>query len=268
MSPLSPLHRLGWPAVIAFGALLSQGCSGDTPRGKVPAGTDSSNGMADMAGMARDSGRGDVVGVSLTAEQVRRGRVRWTPATTRVSGAAGLSAAVTVPGQIVPNEDRTTRLGAPAQGRVLAVRVSPGERVRAGQVLVAMQSSEAGVAQSELAKATAAVSSERAELSYATSARDRAERLLALKAIPRQEYERTIADHELARAELAQAEAELQRARTTARNLGAVNAESGQLALRAGSGGVVLERSALPGTVVEAGAPLVVVTDPSSLWLT
>jgi cobalt-zinc-cadmium efflux system membrane fusion protein len=173
-----------------------------------------------------------------------------------------------VPGQIVPNEDRTARLGAPAQGRVLAVRVSPGERVRKGQVLVTLQSPEAGMAQSELAKATAAVTSERAQLAYATSARDRAERLLALKAIPRQDYEKTIADYQLAHAELAQAEAELRRARSTAENLGAASAASGQLAVRSAAGGVVLERTAVPGTVVEAGAPLVVVTDPSSLWLT
>jgi cobalt-zinc-cadmium efflux system membrane fusion protein len=222
--------------------------------------------MPGMPGMAMDSGDRDRV--SFTPEQLRRGHVRWATATTGVSGAAGLSAAATVPGQLIPNEDRTTRLGAPAQGRVLAVRVSPGERVRGGQVLVTLQSPEAGVAQSELAKATAAVTSERAELTYATSARDRAERLLALKAIPRQEYERTIADYQLARAELAQAEAELQRARSTAENLGAASAESGQLALRAATAGVVLERSAVPGTVVEAGAPLVMVTDPSSLWLT
>jgi len=268
---MSSIHRLGCRAIIAFAAVLSQGCSSGNRDGKPPAGTDSSNGMAEMPGMpgmAMDSSGRDPIGVSLTAEQLRRGRVRWAPVTTGTSGAAGLSAAITVPGQIVPNEDRTTRVGAPAQGRILAVRVSPGERVREGQVLVTLQSPAAGVAQSDLAKATAAVTSERAELTYATSARDRAERLLALKAIPRQEYERTIADHELAGTELAQAEAELQRARSTAENLGAVGAENGQLALRAVAAGVVLERSAVPGTVVEAGAPLVVVTDPTTLWLT
>jgi membrane fusion protein, heavy metal efflux system len=37
--------------------------------------------------------------------------------------------------------------------------------------------------------------------------------------------------------------------------------------LRSPLSGVVLARTAVPGTVVEAGAPLVVVTDPSSLWV-
>ena len=37
--------------------------------------------------------------------------------------------------------------------------------------------------------------------------------------------------------------------------------------LRSPQAGVVLSRTAVPGAVVDAGAPLVVVTDPSRLWL-
>ncbi|MGH7711647.1 MAG: efflux RND transporter periplasmic adaptor subunit, partial [Gemmatimonadaceae bacterium] len=96
----------------------------------------------------------------------------------------------------------------------------------------------------------------------------RAERLLAIKAIPRQEYERAIADDELARGALAQAEAELTRARTSAAQLGAAGAASGEIVLRSPLAGVVLARTAVPGTVVEAGAPLAIVTDPQRLWLT
>jgi cobalt-zinc-cadmium efflux system membrane fusion protein len=50
--------------------------------------------------------------------------------------------------------------------------------------------------------------------------------------------------------------------------LSAGGGEAGEVALKAPSAGVVLERLAVPGTVVDAGAPLVVVTDPSTLWLT
>lgn len=201
--------------------------------------------------------------VRLSAEQIRHGGIAWQAVTI---GTAASTA--TVPGQIVPNEDRTARLGAPAGGRIIAVRVRPGDRVARGQLLVTMQSPEAGVAQSDLAKAQAAVASSRAEAAYAKSARDRAERLLGLKAIPRQEYERAVADDELARNALAQAEAELTRARSSAAQLGAAASASGEIALRAPLGGVVLARNAVPGTVVETGAPLVIVTDPRTLWLT
>jgi cobalt-zinc-cadmium efflux system membrane fusion protein len=206
--------------------------------------------------------------VMLTAAQVAHGGVRWEPAGANTSASAEIGMSATLPGQLTPNEDRTTRLGAPAGGRILAVRVSPGDRVRKGQVLVTLQSQDAAMAQAELSKAASAVSSARAQATYAKSARDRADRLLVLKAIPRQEYEKAIADEQLAAGELSQAEAELQRARVAARALGASDAPTGELAIRSPQDGVVLERSAIPGTVVEAGAPLILVTDPSQLWLT
>ncbi len=201
--------------------------------------------------------------VTFTAEQIEHGGVKWAAVTLAAAGSA-----ITVPGELQPNEDLTARLGAPAGGRVIDVHVRPGDRVEAGHLLVTLQSAEAGRAQSDLATATAAVTSQRAQSEYAMSARARAERLLVLKAIPRQDYERAIADEEQARAALTQAEAELRRARSTAEQLGATESASGEIALRAPRAGVVLERMAVPGTVVEAGAPLVVVTDPTSLWLT
>ncbi|MEP7346350.1 MAG: efflux RND transporter periplasmic adaptor subunit [Gemmatimonadaceae bacterium] len=227
--------------------------------------------MAAMPGMSSAKGGTDdsasaatttPADVTLTPAQIQHGSVRWEPA---VMGTA--TATATIPGQLVPNGDRTARLGAPASGRVVTVLVSPGDRVAAGQVLVTMASPEAAMVQSEATKARAEVTSHRATALYAKSARDRAERLLALKAIPRQDYERAIADDELARASLAQAEAELTRAVTAAEQLGAVTSASGVVALRATLAGVVLARTAEPGTVVEAGAPLVVVADPRTLWL-
>jgi cobalt-zinc-cadmium efflux system membrane fusion protein len=176
--------------------------------------------------------------------------------------------AASVPGELTVNEDRTARLGAPAQGRILAVRVQTGDRVSRGQLLVTMQSAGAGLAQSDLSKAMAEVTSRRAQARYAASARGRAERLLAIEAIPRQDYERAIADDEQARAALRQADAELRRARSTASLMGASDVSaSGEVILRSPLDGVVLARPAQPGAVVDAGSPLVIVTDPSSLWL-
>jgi membrane fusion protein, heavy metal efflux system len=224
--------------------------------------------MPGMPGMpmpktdAEAAGGASKAEVTFTAAQVQHGGVRWEPVATGTA-----SAAATVPGQIVPNEDRTARLGATARARVVAVRVRPGDRVARGQVLVTLVSPEAGMAQSDVSKAQAEVSSRRAQLAYARSARERAERLLALKAIPRQDYERAVADDELARAALLQADAELRRAHSTAEQLGAGASASGEIAIRSPLAGVVLARSAVPGTVVEAGSPLAIVTDPSSLWL-
>ena len=220
--------------------LVITACSkgGDTPAQSRSADT----GMADMPGMEA------ATNVTLTAAQVAHGGVQWEPV-----ALSTVASVATVPGQVVPNEDRTARLGATVQGRVIAVRVRPGDRVRAGQILVTLQSPAAGMAQSDVEKA-------RAQASYARSARERAERLLALKAIPQQDYDRAIADDELA-------SAELRRAKSVADQIGATASASGEVAIRSPLNGVVLARTAVPGTGVEVGAPLVIVTDPSTLWL-
>lgn len=205
----------------------------------------------------------DASTISFTAAQVKKGGVRWEAA---VMGTG--NAMVTVPGQIVPNEDRTGRLGSPASGRVLRVLVSPGQRVNQGDVVVTLASPEASMAQADLSKATAAATSARAQAAYATAARERAERLLTLRAVPRQDYERAVADDAQAQATLTQANAELDRARTTATQLGGGASVTGEIAVRSPLSGVVLARTAMPGAVVERGAPLVVIADPASLWLT
>jgi cobalt-zinc-cadmium efflux system membrane fusion protein len=94
----------------------------------------------------------------------------------------------------------------------------------------------------------------------------RAERLLELKSVSRQDVERARVEAEQADSLQTQAEAELQRAKTALAQLG-VDAETGEIVLRAPLAGIVLSRDAIPGSVVDPGAPLVMVTDPTTLWL-
>lgn len=202
--------------------------------------------------------------LEVNAAQIAHGKIQWANVTV---GSAATTAII--PGQVTTDEDRTVRIGAPARGRIVTVRINQGDRVSTGQSLVVIQSPDAGTAQSDVAKAGAMVASRRAQAQYARGARDRAERLLALKAIPKQDYDRAIADDELAQSELREADAELQRARSAAEQMGADGGGgNGILQIRAPFDGVVLTRSAVPGTFIEAGSPLLVVTDPSRLWLT
>lgn len=258
-----PFHMKRF-ARLLFPCILAVACSKrDVPNSS---GSSTDTSAKTMAGMATDSGNppGAVAAtITLSAAQIQHGGVRWAPVAMTTAAATA-----TVPGQVVPDEDRTARLGAPARGRVLSVHVQAGDQVSAGQALVTLESTDAGMAQADVAKAAAELSSRRAQAEYARSARDRAERLLALKAIPRQDYERSIADDELAQASLVGAQAELRRARSTASQLGAASSTSGEIVIRSPMRGVVLARTAVPGTVVDAGAPMVVVTDPAILWLT
>ena len=223
----------------------------------------STPGMAGTPGMTMPRPTGDSIGaIALTAAQVAKGKIAWEAAKI---GSVAVSAVL--PGRLVPNEDQTVRLGSPVRGRVVSVLVSPGARVTRGQVLVTLSSPEAAMAQSDASSAEAALVSQRAQATYAKSARDRAERLLALKAIARQDYERAVADDELARAALVRAESESRRARSTAEQFGAVGSASGEVRVSSPLAGVLLARTAVPGAVVEAGSPLAVVTDASSVWL-
>jgi cobalt-zinc-cadmium efflux system membrane fusion protein len=258
------------PRNVVYGiliTLIAAGCKQSKPATSDEKQSDSAAAMPGMdagTGVVESAGRPALPpSIELTAAQIQHGGVTW--AAVSMGTVAG---AATIPGEITPNEDRTVRLGAPTRGRIVNVAVRPGDRVSAGQLLVTMQSPEAGAAQSDVAKADAEVTARRAEAQYSASARARAERLLALKAIPRQEYDRAIADDERARASLAQAEAEARRARETAKQLSAGENANGEVVVRAPADGVVLTRSAVPGTVVDAGAPLVVVTDPANLWVT
>lgn len=221
-----------------------------------------SNGGADSAGAGSAASSADSAKeIVMTLASVQHGGVRWQQALTR-----DVSISTEVPGQLAPNEDRTARLGAPARARVVAVHVQVGSRVGAGQPLVTLQSPEASTARADYNKAMADLNAKHAAATFAKTARERADRLLVAKAIAKQEYERAQIDEELAKAELTRAEAEAARTRAQLEQLG-VSSEGGSMVVKAPIGGVVLSREAIPGTVVEAGAPLVSVSDPSTLWL-
>ncbi len=242
-------------AIIAS-LLLLAGCGGSDRSGDgTSAATDSAQSIAPDAPGSRQSQ------ISFTAAQIEHGGVRWEPAVT-----SEVLATVEVPGQLVPNEHRTARLGAPAEGRVMVLHVHPGDVVAKGEALMTLESVAASAAASDLQKATAELTSRRAAANFARSAKDRADRLLAIKAGSRLEAERAAADDELAQAAVAQSETELARARSTLTQMGASTVD-GTMMIRSPMSGVVLSHDASPGQVVQTGASLVTVSDPTSLWL-
>jgi RND family efflux transporter MFP subunit len=199
--------------------------------------------------------------VTLSRAQIDQAGIQW--AAVSESTTADM---VEVPGQLSPNDDRTAHVSAPARGRVVAVHVRIGDRISRSQRLVSLQSEQAVSARADYAKAVAALNARHAAAQYARTALERAERLLALKAISRQEVERARVETESEDAMRAQAQVEVERAGATLEQLG-VNRETGEMVLRAPIAGVVLSREVVPGSVVDAGAALLTVTDPATLWL-
>ena len=198
--------------------------------------------------------------IVMSSDQIAHAGVRWTAVTESTA-----TDVVEVPGQLAPDEDHTARLGSPARARVLAVHVHIGNRVTRNQPLVTLASEQAATARAEYTKATAELSAHRAAARYARTALGRAERLLTLKAMSRQDVEKARVDQEEAESMEAQAEAEVERARATLLQLGVT--DTGEMIVRAPLDGIVLTRDAVPGSVVNAGDPLLMITDPSTLWL-
>jgi len=238
-------------AVLLVGAIA--GCRGSEPKGE-SAKPDSGKAEGGMAAM-------DMSNVTFTAEQIKNSSVKWAKAE-----AATATESVELPGELLVNEDRTARVSAPERGRVLTVNANIGDRVHRGQVLATIQSDLATGARADRAKAMAERESRQAALDFAKAARERAERLLALKAVAVQDVERARSEEAAATAALAQARADIERVDATLATMG-VDPATGQIRLSAAFDGVVLARDVIPGAVVDAGAIVLVVTDPDSLWL-
>lgn len=155
------------------------------------------------------------------------------------------------------DEDVTARIGVGVSGRIVDIKVSPGDAVKAGQVLAEIDSPDFGTASADLNKARA--DEERKRLAV-----ERARDLVSGDAIPVKEWESLQSD-------LAQAHAETQRAEQRLRNLNPRGLPiSGQrVKLTSPIDGVVTDRTATPALEVSPGlaAPLFVVTDPKRLWL-
>ena len=161
-----------------------------------------------------------------------------------------------LPGRLVWNEDRTVRVFPPFAGRVTRILAAVGDRVAAGTPLVEMISPDFGQAQADAEKA-------------------QADRALAERTLARV---RTLAENGVAAAkELQQAEADSARAQAEARRaLDRIEAyrqpvgAGSRFVLKSPMAGTVVERNLNPGQELrpdQPGAPLFVVTDPSSLWI-
>ena len=110
-----------------------------------------------------------------------------------------LEQSLEVTGRIQLNEDRTARVGSPAEGRVSRLLVSLGDVVEEGAPLVQIHSHELIVARSDYTKANSSLSAAERRLRIAQTEHERAKRLLAAKALS--DRERLAAEDELAGAE-------------------------------------------------------------------
>jgi RND family efflux transporter MFP subunit len=160
-----------------------------------------------------------------------------------VPGKTATTSAVTFTGAISARYDMP--IGVEDSGRIAAVLVEAGDRVRAGQLLARLDTS---VVASQVASLSAQLEQARAEAVLAAQELKRAEQIVeSVAALSQSEVDRRRAEVQTRNARVRAAEAQLAESR----------ARQGRTEVRAPSDGIVLTRTAEVGqTATPGGAPL------------
>ncbi|NTV13434.1 MAG: efflux RND transporter periplasmic adaptor subunit [Desulfobulbaceae bacterium] len=176
----------------------------------------------------------------------------------------------------------TYRIGPTVAGRVKSLVVQVGDLVQAGQFLGEMDpvdlDERVAAQEAALQRGEAAVRGAEAQgqdvvarATYANSQAQRYEKLLASGAVSAEAVEARQQESQVAAAALAAAGASLDSARREVARAGAERAgvlkQRANLRLVAPVAGLVTARLLEPGTTVVAGATVVEIIDPASLWV-
>jgi|HubBroStandDraft_1064217.scaffolds.fasta_scaffold00009_77 cobalt-zinc-cadmium efflux system membrane fusion protein len=182
-------------------------------------------------------------------------------------------------GNIAIDDEKTTPVFSPYSGRVTKLIAKPGDVVKQGQPLFAIEASEFVQAQNDLVAAAAAVSAAKAQLLLTTAAEKRQHALFDAQAAARKDWEQSQADLAAAQAGLRSTEIALAAVQNRLRILGKndkeievieaagkVNAESLVVSPIAGT---VIARKVGLGEYIQTGAsdPVYSIGDLSTVWL-
>jgi cobalt-zinc-cadmium efflux system membrane fusion protein len=184
---------------------------------------------------------------------------------TAAVGRRQLEVPLPLTGEIKFDERRVTHLAPSTEAMVRAVRVSLGQRVRAGEPLVELESVALGEAQSQYLEA-------RGALELARRAAERVDGLRAERIASEKEWLQARKEHEAAEIRTRAAREKLVRLGLSPAEVEALpsrggSAGRGRLVLRAPASGIVLEMHAVPGELVRPDKAILTVGDLSDLWL-
>ena len=167
------------------------------------------------------------------------------------------------PARVSLDPAATQPLGSIVEGRVLEIRVFPGDRVQAGDIVAVIHSHEVMDARQQLVAARAGMHAADSAAMVAAAAAGRAERLLAARAVSQAEVERARASRTAAEAAREAARAEYERAVAFVEHLvgkaSPPGTEEHAALIRAPFDGVVTGRDAQAGQVILVGQPLVTI---------
>lgn len=164
---------------------------------------------------------------------------------------------VAVPAKVQADPDRVVHVYPPVSGRLVLLRVRPGDAVKQGQVIAILQSSDAAGARSDYDKA-------KIEAARSSQAEKRAALLLQHEVVSQKDYEDAKAQAETAQSDLARADQRL-------RMLGlSTTSNSDEVAVKAPRSGIVLEIGAATGELsksLDNASSIATIADLSSVWI-
>jgi cobalt-zinc-cadmium efflux system membrane fusion protein len=184
---------------------------------------------------------------------------------TAVAARRKLEAPLALTGEIRFDERHVTHIAPSTEAMVRSVKVSLGQRVRAGDPLVVLESVALGEAQSQYLES-------RGALELARKAAERANSLREEKIASEKEWLQARQEHEAAEIRARAASEKLGRLGLSSAEVEGLPARGGTagrgtLVLRAPAAGIVLELHAVPGELVRPDEAILTVGDLSDLWI-
>jgi membrane fusion protein, heavy metal efflux system len=231
---------------------------------QTPAASPDGRSMPGMSGTPAPAGPGagaraeEAVEVSLTPEAIERAGIKIAEVKLQ-SSVSG----VTVPGTVMSNAYRDTKVNALVGGVVREVMVELGAEVRRGAPLAVTFSSELADAQMKYLSMRAMLEADHQKL-------ERTQQLVALGAASRQELEETTAVHTGHETEVAAARQRLLLLGLSSERVAKLETAPqvvSEVTVTSPADGLVIARSVNPGQVINAGQELFVVTDLSAVWV-
>src|SRR5437867_201211 len=215
-------------------------------------------GMSAPAGQAAPAKSDVAFEISLTPDAIERAGIRIAEVKSQTSVSV-----MTVPGTVMSNAYRDTKVNALVGGIVRQVTVELGASVRRGAPLAVIFSGELADAQMKYVSMQAMLEADHQKL-------ERTQKLVALGSASRQELEEVTAVHTGHETEVAAARQRLLLLGLSADRVAKLESASqvvSEVTVSSPADGLVISRAVNPGQVINAGQELFVVTDLSTVWV-
>src|SRR5215471_4460894 len=249
-------------------------------------------GIAGALAMLPKAGPGDELGKAGAHSPAKPGgksgvfyptAAQWAALTVEPIQALRFRSELLTDGKIAVDETHSTPVFSPYSGRVTRIAAEPGDAVRAGQLLFALEATDMVQAQNDFIAAVAGLETARSQLHLAQIVEKRQHDLYEGKAVPLKDWQQAQADLVTAQDNVRTAEIALEAVRNRLRILQKTEDEiaaferTGRISpdtpIYAPITGTVVQRKVGPGQYITSGAsdptgdPVFVIGDLSTVWL-